>query len=185
MIYVVLAAGESRRMGFAKVFAPLRGRSPLERIAALLEGREAIVVVPPERRRDAQRMAPRMRMVPNGEPGRGMTHSLRLALEAVEADADFGILLGDEPFLSRATLERIEEAFAGVDVAYPVNAEGVPGHPVIFAARLRARLRELPDGDALSQLRDDSSLVRSVVRCDDPGAYRDLNEPADWEAADA
>jgi molybdenum cofactor cytidylyltransferase len=185
MIYVVLAAGESRRMGFEKVFTPLRGRSPLERIAALLDGRSGLVVVPPERQREAQRLAPQMRVLCNGEPKRGMTHSLRLAMEAVEEETDFGVLLGDKPFVARATLDRMERAFVDVDVAYPVDAAGVPGHPVLFTARARALLSKLPDGDTLAGLRDDPSLKRSAVLVDDSGAFADLDEPAEWQAADA
>ncbi len=185
MIYVVLAAGESRRMGFAKVFTPLRGRSPLERIAALLAGREAIAVVPAGRQGDAQRIAPQMRVVPNGEPELGMTHSLRLALPAIEKGEDFGIVLGDKPFVQRATLERLEAALRGFDVVYPVNPSDVPGHPVLFAARARDLVASLPDGDTLTRLRDDPSLRSMRVEIEDPGAFADFDEPAEWEAADA
>src|SRR5271154_2117146 len=48
-VYVVLAAGAARRMGFDKVVAPFRGRSPLERVVAALGGRDRVVVVPSRR----------------------------------------------------------------------------------------------------------------------------------------
>ncbi|MHB8433518.1 MAG: nucleotidyltransferase family protein [Candidatus Tyrphobacter sp.] len=183
MIYVVLAAGESRRMGFAKVFTPLAGAgTPLERIAALLEARRAVVVVPPERRADARRMAPDMRVVLNAEPERGMTHSLLLGLAAVPQDSPFGVLLGDKPFLRRSTLERMEASLAGFDVAYPVSRAGVPGHPVIFAAPARAIVEHLPDGDTLARARDDRSLRSNALAVEDEGAFLDLDEPGDWRA---
>jgi len=181
VIYVVLAAGESRRMGFAKVFTPLAGAgAPLERIAALLEARGAVVVVPPERRADARRMAPDMRVVLNAEPERGMTHSLLLGLAAVPQDSPFGVLLGDKPFLRRSTLERMERALDGFDVAYPVDAAGVPGHPVLFSPRARGLVDALPDGDTISVVRDDPSLQRRIVEVADDGAFRDFDEPAEW-----
>lgn len=181
MIYVVLAAGESRRMGFAKVFTPLAGAgTPLERIAALLEGRGAVVVVPPEHSAGARRMAPYMRIVVNAEPERGMAHSLRLALATIAPGEDFGVLLGDKPFLRRSTLERMEASLAGFDVAYPVSRAGVPGHPVLFAASARAIVEHLPDGDTLARARDDRSLRSNGITVDDEGAFADLDEPGDW-----
>ena len=160
MIYVVLAAGASRRMGFPKVFTPLPRKegTPLERIAALLEGRDGIAVVPPAHRDDAARMAPRLRLVVNGEAERGMAHSLRCALVEVDEEA----------------------AFAGYDVAYPLSPARIPGHPVLFSPRARPFASRLSDGDTLSQLRDEPQLRRTVVRLDDPGAFRDLDEPAQW-----
>lgn len=182
MIYVVLAAGSARRMGFAKIFTPLLGRTPLERIAGTLEGRKTVAVVPPDRRADAQRITPAMSIVVNAEPERGMTRSLRLGLEGIEEEAVFGVLLADKPFLERATLDRIEDALGGVDVAYPVDAFGVAGHPVVFGPRARPLLARLPEGDTLSLLRDDSSLLRAAVPVDDAGAFHDLDDRAQWEA---
>lgn len=182
MIYVVLAAGASRRMGFPKVFTPLPRKegTPLERIAALLEGRDGIAVVPPAHRDDAARMAPRLRLVVNGEAERGMAHSLRCALVEVDEEAAFGVLLGDKPFLTRSSLDALEAAFAGYDVAYPLSPARIPGHPVLFSPRARPFASRLSDGDTLSQLRDEPQLRRTVVRLDDPGAFRDLDEPAQW-----
>ncbi len=173
-------------MGFAKVFTPLAGGgAPLERIAALLHDREAIVVVSPERRDEASRMAPRMRLVANAQPERGMTHSLRIGLEAIATAAPFGVLLGDKPFLRRATLERMEASLAGFDVAYPVSSAGVPGHPVLFAARARALVEHLSDGDTLARARDDRSLRRNALAVDDEGAFLDLDDPEAWNAREA
>jgi CTP:molybdopterin cytidylyltransferase MocA len=184
MTYVVLAAGASRRMGFDKVFTPLGGgESPLQRIAALLEGRVAIVVVPSRHLADAATMAPALRAVENDEPARGMAHSLRRALTAIGEHEDFGVLLGDKPFFGATLLDRMERAFEGFDVAYPVSALGVPGHPVLFSARVRALAESLPDGDTLALLRDDPSLRRNAVLVKDAGAFADLNDPEQWAAA--
>jgi CTP:molybdopterin cytidylyltransferase MocA len=182
MTYVVLAAGASRRMGFPKVFAPLpsEGRTPLERIAAVLEGREGIAVVPSAHREEAARMAPRLRIVVNDAVEKGMVHSLRCALAILGGDVPFGVLLADKPFLTRTSLDIVEDALAGYDVAYPRSSSGVPGHPVVFAASARDFAARLPDGDTLSLLRDEPQLRRNVVRLDDPGAFRDLDEPSQW-----
>ncbi len=186
MTYAVLAAGAARRMGFAKVFTALpSGKAPLEGIATLLHARKAVVVVPSARVDDARRMAPAMRVVTNDETERGMTHSLRLALSAIEKDEDFGVVLGDKPFLRAETLERLEKCLDGFDVAYPVDAAGMPGHPVLFSRRARAIVEALPDGDTLFQARDDAMLRRHAFEVDDKGAFTDLNTREQWLGEDA
>ena len=183
IIYVVLAAGESRRMGFDKVVTPLGLRSPLARVVEALGGRRALIVVPPHLSDEAARIAPAARLVINRDQARGMTHSLHLALRSIERESSFGILLGDMPGMTEATIERTEAMLCGdVGVAFPVDATGMPGHPVLFSARARPIVEALPDGDTLRIARDDASLRRASWHCADRSAFLDLDVPSDWNA---
>jgi len=186
-VYVVLAAGESRRMGFDKTVTPLGQRSPLARLAEALGQRRALIVVPPNLSDRAARIAPAACIVINREQGRGMAHSLHLALASIEPESPFGVLLGDMPSMTEATIERTEAMLCGdVDVAFPVDLAGTVGHPVLFSARARPIVEALPDGDTLRIARDDSSLQRASWRCCDRSAFLDLDVPSDWRAfADA
>ncbi len=181
MTYVVLAAGTASRMGFDKIFTPLAGAAPIGRLARQLEGRRAIAVVPPARRAEAASIAPSLKIVENGEPHRGMAHSLQLALARMSKAEDFGVLLGDKPFVLAGTLDLLEARLDGCDVVYPVDAGGAPGHPVLFSHRARAVVLALPEGDSLARGRDDPSLRGLRVRVEDRGAFKDLDEPGDWQ----
>jgi CTP:molybdopterin cytidylyltransferase MocA len=173
--YVVLAAGAARRMGFDKAIEPLDGRSPLERVTSALGAREHVVVAPSRLGAAASRSAPRARVVSNDEPERGMTRSLQIGLQFVERDRAFGVL---------PTIAATEALLrADIDVAYPVDPNGVPGHPVLFAASARSVVDALPEGDTLRRARDHSSLRRATWLCSDPSAFFDVDEPADWDAA--
>ncbi|HTA38586.1 MAG TPA: nucleotidyltransferase family protein [Candidatus Acidoferrales bacterium] len=181
-VYVVLAAGAARRMGFDKVLTALDGRSPLARVVAALGERERIVVVPSSRSAQAAAAAPDSRIVTNDEPDRGMTRSLLIALECVRRERAFGVLPADMPAMSEATVAATEAMLTDdVDVAYPVDESGVPGHPVLFAARARAIVEALPEGDTLRRARDDATLRRATWVCMDRSAFFDVDEPADWE----
>jgi molybdenum cofactor cytidylyltransferase len=184
-VYVILAAGRASRMGFPKVFQRLGERAPLERIVAVLGERPFVIVTDPAHAALARAMGPRATaVVINDAPEQGMVHSLRLGLSGVEAFHPFGVILGDMPFLQTATLEELERALAaGADVVHPVNEDGIGGHPVLFASAVRARLSTLPAGDTLRLLRDEPSLRRTTVLVEDRGAFVDLDEPAQWEAA--
>jgi CTP:molybdopterin cytidylyltransferase MocA len=184
IVYVVLAAGGARRMGFAKATTPLAGVAPVARLAATLEGRDLAVVTSTAQRDACAREVPGARIFVNPSPERGMTSSLSVAHAALDPEATLGVLLADKPLVSRRTLERCEHALGSCDVLY-ATVLGEPGHPVYFAPAARARLRDVPDGDTLRVLRDHPDLRRADVACDeDPGVVIDLDTPQAWDAAE-
>lgn len=183
LTYVVLAAGASTRMGFDKTVRRQRGLAPLERLALALAQRPAVVVVPTRLSHIASTMIPHATIVANDEPSRGMTHSLHVALRAVDLAVPFGVLLGDMPAMTQATLLRTEALMApNIDVAFPVGIDGAPGHPVLFSVRARRVVEALAQGDTLRRARDDSSLTRATWTCTDRSAFLDLDVPSEWEA---
>lgn len=183
MVYVVLAAGLAGRMGFDKAVTRSGGVAPLERIALALGERASVVVVPSRLREIAGAMMPRSLVAANDDPNRGMAHSLRAGLQLVAAHEPFGVLLGDMPAMTEATLAQTERVLAaGADAAFPVDGGGRPGHPVLFSPRARAIVEGLSDGDTVREARDHASLVRRTWVCADRSAFLDLDVPAEWEA---
>lgn len=170
-------------MGFDKAVGRRGDVAPLERIAQALGKRPTVLVVPARLRALAMQMMPRATIVTNDEPHRGMTHSLRVGLRAVNGSSPFGVLLGDMPAMTEATLARTEALLTDdVDVAFPVDGAGMPGHPVLFSPRARRVIESLQDGDTLRQARNNASLVRASWICTDASAFLDLDVPAQWEA---
>ena len=108
---VVLAAGESRRFGGAKQLAVLDGRTLLEHVLALAdEARLApiVAVVPVWLTRPAAFSDHRLRWVRNPHPERGMSHSLRLGFESLDAAVEAAvILLGDQPAMPIAAIDAL------------------------------------------------------------------------------
>ena len=149
-VYVVLAAGSARRMGFDKAATPLAGSSPLERLGEILGGRSVAIVTAPSREATYAAAVPWATMLVNPDPGLGMSSSLLVAHRAIDADATLGVLLADKPFVRRETLEQCEREYAvqACDVLVP-ELLGERGHPVYFSPKARARLETLPPGDAL------------------------------------
>jgi molybdenum cofactor cytidylyltransferase len=182
MVYVVLGAGRSSRMGFDKVLTPINGRSSLELVLRAVGERRVIVVLPSRLSDQARRLRPGLSIRINDEAERGMAHSLRVGLTTVSWECDFSVLLSDMPSITAATLSRTEDLlFQGADVAYPVGPGGRPGHPVLFSRKMRSTVEALGDGDSLRHARDGARSVATWSYADE-GAFLDLDTPEQWQA---
>lgn len=141
---------------------------------------DVVVVVSPESDRLAGLFAgsgARVTVCPHAE--RGMGASLAWGVESASGAEGWIVALADMPFIRPQTIAAVARVLeAGALCAAPFHS-GRRGHPVGFAAALRAELLVL-DGDegARSVLtRHAAQLER--VDCDDPGILRDIDRPAD------
>lgn len=154
---VILAAGSSSRMGRPKQLLPLGGRCLLQRVLdeAIASSLDEVVLVLGYRAEEihaALRLpeASRTRCVVNADWALGQSTSLRLGLRrAAPTAAAAAILLGDQPGVEAALIDRVARAFldAGLPAARPVysGADGsrAPGHPVFLARRIWSEVDEL------------------------------------------
>jgi molybdenum cofactor cytidylyltransferase len=171
---VILAAGESKRMGEQKLLMPFRGRPMIDWVIDAAQEWHPVVVAGTQvvtTLRDAP-----VSLVENAAPERGMAHSLALANANVPKDAALIVLLGDKPLVTHALIHLVCERLGDADVAYPVHRDTLqPGHPVVFSARARQHIDALPEGDTLQLLRDDPSLAHVRILTEDEGAYFDVD----------
>jgi molybdenum cofactor cytidylyltransferase len=186
---MLLAAGESSRMGTQKALLPWAGTTliayQLAQLAAVDDVAEIIVVTghEPERIVEAVECAPRARCMHNDAYRTGKVSSILCGLQAVSPDAGAILLLAvDQPRpapIMRTLIAALVDA--GALITAPIR-EGHRGHPLIFSRAL------LPELMAISE---EMQGVRDVVRrhadavqdveIDDPAIHLDLNTPADVE----
>jgi len=180
----VLAAGAARRFGSAKLLATFDGRTLLARALDACGDSPSIVVASHEVALHVAASTKR-RVIINTEPERGMTHSLKLALGCLPADAAIAVLLADLPYVTAALVDRVVASYGpSIDVVSP-EFNGRPAHPVVFGPRACALLGAVEDGDTLRELRNDPSLVRIALPIDDIGGVMDVDSPADLARAAA
>jgi CTP:molybdopterin cytidylyltransferase MocA len=160
---------------------PLLRRSARE---ALATGCPVIVALPPDRAERAAALdgLPVERViVPDAD--QGMSASLRAAVAAAPEGAPLAVLLADMPEIGADDLSTLIADFAdagGDTVVRAASADGAPGQPVIFPARLRPDLLAVA-GDAGGR----DILRREKVRLVPlPGrrALTDLDTPEDFAA---
>ncbi|MEX2400923.1 MAG: nucleotidyltransferase family protein [Rhodothermales bacterium] len=175
---IVLAAGRSSRMGHRdKLMLPIDGAPLLVRTveaAAAAGPAEVIVVTGPYNYEDVLSRYT-VRLVQNSDYEEGMGASIRSGVQAVDPASPFyAILPGDMPFIRPRTIASAAEHLDDRSIVVP-HFEGMPGHPVFFAARFREELLSLRgDVGARGILR---AHAERVVRVDteDPGIVRDID----------
>lgn len=187
---IVLAAGDSVRMGSPKALLPSPdGRPFVTRIVQTL--REAGIVdlvVVTGRDHDAlvevlSRDPSPPSIARNPQPSRGQLSSLLIGMDAVVRPDTDAILvtLVDVPMVAVSTVTRVVTAWqrARAPIVRPAIGDR-HGHPVIFDRVLFGSLRGAPlDAGAKSVVRaHEHDLINVPV--DDEGCLRDLDTPEDY-----
>ena len=188
---VVLAAGNSRRMGTPKALlkAP-DGRPFVTRIVRTLRaaGVEDVVVVT-GRDHDAivdalSSGAPDMlpRFVRNDAPERGQLSSLWAAMDAAGEAEAIAMTLVDVPMLTADTVARVVDTWrrTRAPIVRPAIGER-HGHPVIFDRSVFGELRHAPlELGAKTVVRAHASDLVNVTVSDE-GCLADVDTPSDYE----
>lgn len=187
---VLLAAGESRRMGEFKQLLRLGGKTFVEHcVDQLLASRvDEVIVVTGHRESEVRRaVAGRsVRFAHNADYQSGMTSSIQCGVRASSESAQAIIVaLVDQPRIGADTVNRLVEAYK--DPSHPMivipGYRGRNGHPILLDAHLKEAILNLEPVESLRQLlaahenqilRIEVSSATVVEDCDIPGDYERL-----------
>lgn len=184
---LVLAAGQSRRMGTQKLLLPLGGEPIITRIVdeLLRAGLEHITVVVG---RDAGSVEAalhgrRVNFARNLEAASDMLGSIRCGLRALPAEcAGVLVALGDQPGLRAGLVAELIRVFReeAAGIAVPKYG-GHRGHPVLFAAKFREEVFSQHDGVGLRGLLTAHPALVHELPVSAEAALEDMDTPADYE----
>ncbi len=183
---VVLAAGQSRRMGTQKLLLPLGGKPMVARIVdEVLRGPvdPVLVVVDAQGRDVAAALAGRrVTFVENVDPQADMLSSVRCGLRALpDASEAALVVLGDQPGVTTEVIEMLIHAFRTGRGGIVVPAcGGRRGHPLLFAAGYRGEVLTRYDGTGLRGLLQAHPDDVTEVEVHSPGMFDDLDTPEDY-----
>ena len=193
LVAIVLAAGESTRMGRPKALLPdPDGRPFVARLVRTLVDagvRDVIVVTGSEHAGiaaalTADRLPVAPTLVNNPDPSRGQLSSLWAGLDAAAPGAEAALVtLVDVPMVRPATVRRVIEVWT--DTRAPIVRPAIGerhGHPVLFDGALFDELRRAPlAGGAKTVVRAHAARVVNVP-VDDEGCLVDVDTPGEYEA---
>jgi molybdenum cofactor cytidylyltransferase len=146
---IILAAGESKRMGEPKQLMPFGQSTILEKaIDNLLSSavNEIIVVLGYKAEEVLKTIATKpVKIAINPDYKQGMSTSIIAGLSLIARQAQAVMLaLGDQPLVDSQTINQLIEEFYNHDKGIVVPTyHGKRGHPVIFAIKYKQKLLEL------------------------------------------
>lgn len=188
---VIPAAGQSRRMGRAKLLLPIGERTVIARVLDVLrraEITESFVVC---RAEDGalQRAVidaggtPLLPPVPPAEMRQSVEFALRAIAERYSPQGADGWLLvpADHPLLDGELLSRLLSRWRSGDCPILIpTCGGRRGHPVLFRWRLAAEVFGLPQDVGLNQLVRRHGAEAVELETNNPAVLADLDTPEDY-----
>jgi molybdenum cofactor cytidylyltransferase len=183
---ILLAAGESRRMGFfPKPLLKIGDETYLTHLAAaILPAVDRLIIVigaHAARVRPAVPADPRITIVDNPDFARGQLSSLKRGLTAVTPAARAALVhLIDHPKVAPATFREVVEAFPhGQRAIVIARYQGRRGHPVVFSRSVFAELLRAPEEQGAKVVVNADPARVGYVDTNDPGVLLDLDTPDD------
>ena len=196
---VILAAGESRRMGTDKALLPWPPASPGQiasktflsaAIDSLALVSDAVIVVAGKNR---ESLAPIVyangaSLAINHDPDRGQFSSLQTGLqEVLNRGRDAAIVtLVDRPPVNTATIERLHAAFGSAIARWKWAAvpeyNGKHGHPIFLAREMMEAFLKAPATASARDVQHENREHIVYVEVDDPLVTVNVNTPEEYSA---
>jgi molybdenum cofactor cytidylyltransferase len=184
---VVLAAGESRRMGQPKQLLPFGKHTILERVVDTLLTAgvgEVVVVLGHLAERIGAVLGDRpVRAVINESYLQGMLSSVKCGVRAIGADYDAVLFaLGDQPHIDGAVVSAVIRAYRAGSAGIVIPCyTGKKGHPIIInLQRYREAIANLPDNAGLNVLMQEHADDVQLIDVATEDIIRDIDVPDDY-----
>ena len=186
---IILAAGESRRMGYPKPLLEIGSRTFIEQIAetmlAVVPRLVIVIGAHRERVRAAIPSDKRIAIAENPNYSRGQLSSLKVGLGVVQPDSAGALVhLGDHPMVRAETFRAVVDSYNRTGKAIVIaRHDGRRGHPVIFDRALFGELMSAPEEEGARYVVNADASRVTYVDLDDPGINLDLDTPSDLARA--
>jgi molybdenum cofactor cytidylyltransferase len=180
---IILAAGESSRMGTPKALLDYRGETFVGRLVRVLGASSQPVLVVLGYHADVirKKVPANAHVVVNLEPGRGQLSSLQTGLAALPAEADgFAFIPVDSPAVESDTVAKLIQAFDQRDPSTLFvipRQSGRRGHPVVAARSIAAEFLALPPTAEAREVVHAHVDRTEYVDVDDDGIFTDVDDP--------
>lgn len=184
---IVLAAGESKRMGRAKLLLPFLKKTIieilLERILASRVNQILIVLGSNKEKIERKIKNFSLKKVFNADYSKGMLSSIQCGFRELPEEVEAAlIVLGDQPAVKSSIINKIIEAYqkSKKGIVIPV-CKGKRGHPVLIETKYKKEVESLGEGMTLRDLihRHPEDILE--VEVSTSSILRDIDNIEDYE----
>jgi molybdenum cofactor cytidylyltransferase len=183
---MILAAGESRRMGTPKLLLPFKGKTVIETLAAevLRSKSDKTMVVLGAEKEKIERIISRLpvAIVVNSRYEEGMLSSIQTGLEALPDEIRAVLVcLGDQPFIPFFVLDKLIEAYKDTKkgIILPVYRKS-RGHPILIDMKYKPEIKRISPKIGLRALVHDHPQDVMEIEVDTPQILKDIDKPEDY-----
>jgi molybdenum cofactor cytidylyltransferase len=184
---IILAAGESKRMGQPKMLLPWGGTTVLGQVISVLHasGVEDIVTVTGGYREQVEAVAKQhgARVVFNAEyAGNEMLSSIQCGLGLLKAEAEATLIcLGDQPQVQEGSVRKVCEAFQRSRSGLVVPSHHMRrGHPWLAARPLWEEILKMKPPQSPRDFLNAHAKEIEYVEVGNPTILEDLDTPEDY-----
>lgn len=178
---IILAAGQSRRMGFPKMLLTFNGRTMIENVISNVSESKvenSIVVLGAERDKLVKLMDKlNVRYCYNEKYKEGMLSSVKCGFRNLPTRYNAVLVFqGDQPLVSPNVINAVIGAYLSSEkgIAIPVF-KNRRGHPILISERYKDEIEKLNPAKGLRSLADKFSDDVLEVDTDDEGILRDFD----------
>ena len=184
---IILAAGESKRMGKPKLLLPFGDTSILETVIAnagipAIEKTLLILGANHEAIGNQVRNYP-VETVQNQQFREGMLSSVQCGLQAIPDSTDaVMVLLGDQPMIGSEIMNNMVNAYNNSDQEIIVaTCQGKRGHPILFGSRYFREVLDFTANNSLKDLLTAHPGDIGEMDTEDPEILRDIDTEQDYQ----
>jgi molybdenum cofactor cytidylyltransferase len=189
IVGIILAAGESKRMGTPKQLLPWGKTIILQQVIENADSSrlDQLLVVLGHRADEITaeiKVSSKTRILVNRDFRDGMSSSVKCGIKNAFADTEaFMLLLGDQPFISTNVIDKLIDSYCagrhGIVIPF---YDGHRGHPVILDSRYREELLSIRDQGVREVVNKHAQDIFEVC-VDSPNILNDIDTPQDYQEA--
>jgi molybdenum cofactor cytidylyltransferase len=183
---MILAAGESRRMGGQKLLLPFGDKTiiqtVIERVLASKVEKTLVVLGANREKIEDKINAYTVEIVFNADFSRGMLSSVQCGFQAVPKDVRaLVVLLGDQPMIHTYVIDELIDSYDRTKkgIVIPVYNQR-RGHPVLIDLKYRDEVAHLSHETGLRELVYTHPEDTHEIAVDTPDILRDIDDSEDY-----